>query len=138
MKKVMRMLIFSAILVIPAAVFAQGSGNSYPRPSNSSARSSNFLVKKSVTGRIVKFKDGVMTIETKKKKTYEVVLAKKTKFRLGKKKIKTDELETSLFEKGKRVKITYQVRADQKDFGEKTALQVRFLTKKEKKKPNLT
>lgn len=141
MKNVLRLFMFAAILFIPAAVFAQGSGSTEaaPRPPQSNVGfpedDSNFVVTRSTSGTIVGLKEGILTIKTDKDKEVQVALVKETKFKLGKKPLNSDELSEELFKEGKSVKITYKPLLDKKQRFDKVALEIKFDIDKDRKKP---
>ena len=140
MKNVIKLFLFAAILFIPAAVFAQGSGSSYPPPQPSGAvfgDDENFVVTRSTSGTIVGLKEGILTIKTDKDKEIQIALVKETKYKVGKKTLNSDELSDDLFKEGKSVKITYKPFADRKSRFDKVAVEIRFDKDKEKKKPEI-
>lgn len=141
MKNVMKLFLFAAILFVPAAVFAQGSGSiEPPRPPSNVGfpeDDNNFVVTRSTSGTIVGLKEGILTIKTDKDKEVQIALAKETKFKLGKKSLNSDELSDELFKEGKSVKITYKPFADRKARFDKVAVEIRFEQDKEKKKPSI-
>lgn len=142
MKNVIKLFLFAAILFIPAAVFAQGSGSSYPPqrpPSNVGFpdNEDNFVVTRSTSGTIVGLKEGILTIKTDKNKEIQIALVKETKYKVGKKTLNSDELSDDLFKEGKSVKITYKPFADRKSRFDKVAVEIRFDKDKEKKKPEI-
>ncbi len=143
MKNVMKLFLFAAILFVPAAVFAQGSGSSYPPPQPSGSAGAvfgeedNFSVTRSTSGTIVGLKQGVLTIKTDKDKEVQIALVKETKFKVGKKNLNVDELSDDLFKAGKPVKITYKPFAGRNAKFDKVAVEIRFEKDKEKKKPEI-
>lgn len=142
-KNMLRLLMFAAILIVPAAVFGQGSGSSErpsdPRPPATSGirDDNNFEITRSVSGTIVGVEEGILTIKTEKDKEVRVALFKGTKYKLGKKKLDADELSEELFKEGKSVKITYKPFQDNKNRFDKVALEVRFDDDGKKEKPGL-
>ncbi len=145
MKNVLKSMLFTALLLVPAAVFAQGSGSAESYPSTSPRGTaeergfgdSNFVVTRSESGTIVGLKEGVLTIKTKKNKEIRVGLIDKTKYKIGKKSIDNNELELSMFEEGREIKITYVPINDQRNRIDKVAVEVRLSDDKDKKKPVL-
>lgn len=143
MKNVIKLFLFAAILFVPAAVFAQGSGSSYPPPQPGGSAGAvfgeedNFAITRSTSGTIVGLKEGILTIKTDKDKEVQIALAKETKFKVGKKSLNSDELSDDLFKEGKSVKITYKPFADRKAKFDKVAVEVRFEKDKEKRKPTI-
>jgi hypothetical protein len=94
----------------PAFVFGQGSGSSnYPQPrtEGSSIENNNFVVTRSASGKVASLEKGVLIIKDKKDKEIRVVLTKDTKFKIGKKTVKADEIDEKLFAEGSDIKVTY-------------------------------
>ncbi len=140
MKNVIKLFLFAAVLVVPAAAFAQGSGSSYPPPQPSGVGfgdEGNFAVTRSTSGTIVGLKEGILTIKTDKDKELQIALVKETKFKVGKKTLNSDELSNELFKEGNPVKITYKPFADSKARFDKVAVEIRFDKDKAKKKPEI-
>jgi hypothetical protein len=145
MKKLLRLVLTVTILLIPAIVFGQGSGSSGGGGTGGGSgggydrEDKNFAVTRSVTGKIVGLKKGILTFTTKKDVEIRVALTSKTKFKRGKETLKADELEESLFAEGQEVKVTYLASSDDRDLAEKIATEVRFVVAKEaKQKPTIT
>ncbi len=141
MKKMIRTCFFIAVLMVPAAVFAQGSGSAAreprPQPNESVRDDSNFVIPVSFTGTIVGLKEGILTLKNQKGKELRVALGSKTVYRIGKKKIDQAELEDKLFAEGSAVKITYLPFIDKQNRADKLAVEVRFAEEKDKQKPVL-
>ena len=141
MKNVNQIFLFIITLFVPVVVFAQGSGSVEPPPRpplNEGIRDeSNFVVTRSASGRIVGLNEGILVIKTQKDKEVRVAIVKQTKFRLGKKNLKADELSEDLFKEGQLVKITYLPFEDKKKRVDKVALEIRFVEEKSKEKPKL-
>lgn len=141
MKKVIRMCFFTAVLLAPAAIFAQGSGSSQPEPrprGNEGIRDeSNFVIPTSFTGTIVGLKEGILTIKNQKGKELRVALVNKTVYKIGKKKIDASELEDKLFAEGSSIKISYLPFEDKQKRVDNVAVEVRFAEEKDKQKPVL-
>lgn len=142
MKNTIKLLLFAAVLLIPAVVFAQGSGtiDSQPRPSvNDGVRNDdNFVVTRSTKGEIVGIKDGILTIKIKDDKEIRIALTKETKFKLGKNSLDADELDANLFKEGRKVKITYQPIENNRTKIDKIAILVNFeADEKDKQKPKI-
>lgn len=127
-------------LFIPAFVFGQGSGSSYPSPrteNESFPIENNFVVTRSAGGKIVSLEKGILIIKDKKDKEIRVALTKETKFKIGKKTVKVDELNEKLFAEGNEIKITYV--PNLKNPKEFFAVEVRFSDKgNSREKPGLT
>lgn len=141
MKKTIRMCFFTAVLMVPAPIFAQGSGSSAPEPRPSLSEGirddSNFVIPSSTTGTIVGLNQGILTIKNQKGKELRVALGSKTVFKIGKKKIDRSELEETLFAEGRPIKITYLPFIDKQNRADKLAVEVRFAEEKDKQKPVL-
>ncbi len=134
-----KIFICGVFLFIPAFVFGQGSGSSDnppPRQADSLPGENNFVITRSSSGRIVSLNKGILTIKDKKDKEIQVGLTKATKFKVGKKTVKVDELEEKLFAEGNEIKVTYAPSA--KNPNEFYAIEVRFPEQKPKDKPILT
>jgi hypothetical protein len=127
-------------LFIPAFVFGQGSGSSnYPQPRNESgsAENNNFVVTRSASGKVASLEKGILTIKDKKDREIQVILTKDTKFKIGKKTVKADEIDEKLFAEGNEIKVTYA--PNLKNPKEFFAVEVRFSDKAmSKEKPGLT
>jgi hypothetical protein len=137
---VMKILISGIFLVIPAFIFGQGSGSSNyppPRTDTGSIENNNFIVSKSVTGKVSSLKKGILTIKDKKDREISVALTKDTKFKIGKKTISADELDEKIFAEGNEIKVTYA--PNPKNPKEFYALEVKISDKSmSKEKPVLT
>lgn len=143
MKNLIKPIMFVMFLLIPVSLFAQGSEsvelNDRPQASpNSLSEDSNFVVSRSVSGNIVGIKEGIITIKTDKNKEIRIGLSNRTKYKVGKKFVKTDEIDPQLFADGRDVKITYVAFEDKQKRFDKIAVEVRFPDDKEKQKPSLT
>lgn len=106
----MRIFICGMFLFIPAFVFGQGSGSvNYPEPRNEgiSIENNNFIVTRSVSGKVAGLEKGILLVKDKKDKEIRVILTKDTKFKVGKKNVRADELEEKLFAQGNDIKVTY-------------------------------
>lgn len=132
----LRMFLFSFVLLIPAAVFGQGSG-SRP-PSVNPGEESNLVITKSASGHISAFNDGVISVKDKKGKEVQIAVTKQTKVYLGKKKIDPDEIEESMFTLGRLVKIVYRPVKFAGNTVDKVAVELRFIEEKNTKKPEFT
>ncbi len=136
----MKMFICGMFLFIPAFVFGQGSGSSgYPQPraENDSSTENNFVVTRSANGKVASLEKGILIIKDKKDKEIRVALTKDTKFKIGKKTVKADELDEKLFAEGNEIKVTYV--PNLKNPKEFFAVEVRFLDKgNSREKPSLT
>lgn len=138
--KIMRILICGMFLLIPALVFGQGSGSSgYPQPSGGSdnlSTENNFVITRSASGKVASLEKGILIIKDKKDKEIRVILTKDTKFKIGKKTVKIDELDEKLFAEGNDIKVTYT--PNLKNPKEFYAVEVRLPdNSKSKEKPGL-
>jgi hypothetical protein len=140
MKNLMKIFICGMFLFIPAFIFGQGSGSSnYPQPRNEggSAENNNFVVTRSISGKVASLEKGILIIKDKKDKEIQVILTKETKFKIGKKTVKADELDEKMFAEGNDIKVTYV--PNLKNPKEFYAVEVRFSDKSmSKEKPVLT
>lgn len=139
--KIMRILICGMFLLIPAVVFGQGSGSSgYPQPSGGNdnlSTENNFVITRSASGKVASLEKGILIIKDKKDKEIRVILTKDTKFKIGKKTVKVDELDEKLFAEGNDIKVTYT--PSLKNPKEFYAVEIRLPdNKKSKEKPGLT
>ncbi len=129
--KILKILISGMFLIIPAFVFGQGSGSSgYPQPSGGGENISsenNFVVTRSASGKVASLEKGILIIKDKKDKEIRVTLTKDTKFKIGKKTIKIDELDEKLFAEGNEIKVTYT--PNLKNPKEFFAVEIRFSEK---------
>jgi hypothetical protein len=136
----MKIFISGMFLFIPAFVFGQGSGSSgYPQPrsENESSIENNFVVTRNISGKVSSLEKGVLIVKDKKDKEIRVVLTKDTKFKVGKKTVKVDELDEKLFAEGNDIKVTYA--PNLKNPKEFYAVEVRLTdSSKSKEKPGLT
>ncbi len=92
------------VVLLPAAVFAQGSGSTRGR--------SPFGVTRAVTGTIAEINadDGLLVVEDKKGRGYKFRIDSGTKFKADKKTELLGKKDISLsdFHTGRKVKITYR------------------------------
>jgi len=127
-------------LFIPAFVFGQGSGSvNYPEPRNEgvSIENNNFIVTRNVSGKVAGLEKGILLVKDKKEKEIRVILTKDTKFKIGKKTVKADELDEKFFAEGNEIKVTYA--PGLKNPKEFYAVEVRLPdNSKSKEKPGLT
>ena len=113
MKAGIKVAIFLSLFVLPAAIWAQGSGSSRPTVNTSGASRTNtnstrnFFVNRSVKGHIVSAKEGVITVETKKEKKVSAQITLETIFFIGKKKYELKELKPDQIKIGQRVRLRY-------------------------------
>lgn len=136
----MRIFVVGMFLLIPAFIFGQGSGSvNYPEPSSNSGavENNNFVITRSASGKIAGLEKGILTIKDKKDKEIQVILTKDTKFKIGRKTVKADELDEKLFAEGNDIKVTYV--PGLKNPKEFYAVEVRLPdSEKSKAKPGLT
>ncbi len=137
----MRVLVYGMFLLIPAFVFGQGSGSSgYPQPNggiDNLSTENNFVITRSANGKVASLEKGILIIKDKKDKEIRVILTKDTKFKIGKKTVKPDELDEKLFAEGNEIKVTYV--PGLKNPKEFYAVEVRLPDNgKSKEKPGLT
>lgn len=130
---------FGTVLSV-VSVHGQGSGSyepSAPGPARvENLRSqSNFVVTRTVSGMIVRLNEGVLTVKTEKDIEVGVGVVLATKFKIGKKIVKGDELSDDLFLPGTPVKIVYVPLEDKRV--DKVALEIGWLNDGNKKKPSL-
>jgi hypothetical protein len=136
----MRIFFSGMFLFIPAFVFGQGSGSAgYPQPrgENEATIENNFVVTRSASGKVSSLEKGVLIFKDKKDKEIRVVLTKDTKFKVGKKTVKANELDEKLFAEGNEIKVTYA--PSLKNPKEFYAIEIRLTdNSKSKEKPGLT
>ncbi|MGQ0540977.1 MAG: hypothetical protein ACT4O9_03895 [Blastocatellia bacterium] len=108
----MKPLLYGMFLLIPALAYGQGSGSVSPAPNRDGSPENNFpennfVVTRSANGTIASLQKGVLIIKDKRNKEIRVLLTKDTKFKVGKKTVKVDELDESRFAQGNEIKVTY-------------------------------
>ncbi len=82
MKISLRHLTLFAFMLVPVAVYSQGSGSTEPVKTGAKKRS-NFVVTRSVSGAVDSASDGSVVVKTNKGKTTTLIVTKKTRVGSG-------------------------------------------------------